>query len=257
MQDNTLSPKHLLMESNPHTNAVTVGPILPKHIAFIMDGNGRWAQQRGLPRTAGHEAGMRTVRKVVEACAQMSVRVVTLYAFSTENWQRPIQEVGFLMRLFQHYVGREIETLNRNNIQLRFIGRRQGLPADVLSAMKKGEEHTSQNDGVTLNIAINYGGRSEIVDAARNIIRAVRAGEIDAGDVSEATIGKFLYTTGQPDPELIIRTAGEKRLSNFLLWQSAYTLFWSTETKWPDFDTAELEQAIRDWQRETSEPTTL
>jgi len=252
MQDHTLSPKHLPMESNPYTKAVPEKPNIPQHIAFIMDGNGRWARQRGLPRTAGHEAGMRTVRKVVEACARMSIQVVTLYAFSTENWQRPVQEVGFLMRLFQHYVSREIETLNRNNIQLRFMGRRQGLPTDVLSAMKKGEERTSQNDGMTLNIAINYGGRTEIVDAARDIIRAVRAGEMDASEVSEAALSRFLYTAGQPDPELIIRTAGEKRLSNFLLWQSAYALFWSTETKWPDFNTSELEQAIRDWQRETS-----
>lgn len=253
MQNNT-HHKEIRMELNQHTNFVTEEQMIPQHIAFIMDGNGRWAQERGRPRTAGHEAGMRTVREVVEACARMSVRVVTLYAFSTENWQRPAHEVGFLMRLFQIYANREVKTLNRNNIRLQFIGRRHDLPSEVLKAMNRGESRTSQNDGMTLNIAINYGGRTEVIDAARSIIRSVRAGDMDASDISEATIGNYLYTAGQPDPELIIRTAGEKRLSNFLLWQSAYALFWSTTTKWPDFSTSELEQALHDWQQEISAP---
>lgn len=224
-------------------------PAVPRHIAFIMDGNGRWAQQRGLPRTAGHEAGMRKTREIVEACGHMGVKVVTLYAFSTENWRRPKTEVRFLMRLFEKFAITEIKTLNRNNVRLQYLGQQDGLPAGVQKAMVVGSRLTANNTGMILNIALNYGGRSEIVEAARAMIQAVRDGRLSPDALNEDTISQYLYTAGLPDPDLIIRTSGEQRLSNFLLWQSSHAFFWVTDTRWPDIGTADLEQAITAWSR--------
>ena len=224
-----------------------VDPILA-HIAIIMDGNGRWAQQRGLPRSAGHRAGVETVRHVVRACADLGLKVLTLYTFSTENWRRPEPEVALLMRLTEDYARREVDELDRNNVQLRILGRREGLPASLLRAMDEGIRRTAHNTGLVLNLAFNYGGRAEIVDAARAMVTAVRQGKLNPALLDEAVFGHFLYTAGLPDPDLVIRTAGEMRLSNFLIWQVAGALFWSTPVYWPDFDKTHLLAAIRAWQ---------
>ena len=241
MQNSNLEPT---MELSPD---VYEKPTVPAHIAFIMDGNGRWAQQRGLPRTVGHEAGMNNARDIVEICGHMGVKVVTLYAFSTENWQRPKGEVRFLMRLFEKHAVTEIKTLNRNNVQLRYLGQQGGLSLGVQKAMATGRRLTANNTGMILNIALNYGGRSEIVEAARVVIQDVRDGRLSPDAIDENTFSQRLYTAGLPDPDLVIRTGGEQRLSNFLLWQSSHAFFWVTDTRWPDLDAAELEQAITAW----------
>jgi undecaprenyl diphosphate synthase len=214
---------------------------------MIMDGNGRWAQQRGLPRTAGHKAGVETVRHIVRACADLGVKVLTMYTFSTENWRRPEPEVAFLMRLIEDYARREVDELDRNNVRLRMLGRREGLPASLLQAIDEGICHTAHNTGPVLNVAINYGGRAEIVNAAQAVVTAVQQDELNPALLDEAVLGRFLYTAGLRDPDLIIRTAGEMRLSNFLIWQAVGALFWSTPVYWPDFDKAHLLAAIRVW----------
>jgi len=189
---------------------------VPAHIAIIMDGNGRWAQQRGLPRTAGHKAGVETVRNIVRACADLGLKVLTLYTFSTENWRRPELEVAFLMRLAEDYARREVDELNQNNVQVRMLGRREGLPGSLLRAMDEGIRRTAHNTGLVLNLAFNYGGRAEIVDATRAMVTAVRQGQLNPALLDEDVLSRFLYTAGLPDPDLVIRTAGEMRLSNFL-----------------------------------------
>ncbi len=189
---------------------------VPAHIAIIMDGNGRWAQQRGLPRTAGHKAGVETVRHIVRACADLGLKVLTLYTFSTENWRRPELEVAFLMRLAEDYARREVDELNQNNVQVRMLGRREGLPGSLLRAMDEGIRRTAHNTGLVLNLAFNYGGRAEIVDATRAMVTAVRQGQLNPALLDEDVLSRFLYTAGLPDPDLVIRTAGEMRLSNFL-----------------------------------------
>jgi len=224
------------------------GDPLPAHIAIIMDGNGRWAQQRDLPRSAGHKAGVETVRHIVRASADLGVEALTLYTFSTENWRRPELEVAFLMHLAEDYARREVDELNQNNVQVRMIGRREGLPGSLLRAMDEGIHCTAHNTGLVLNLAINYGGRAEIVDAARAMVTAVRQSKLNPALLDEAVFGRFLYTAGLPDPDLVIRTAGEMRLSNFLIWQVAGALFWSTPVYWPDFDKTHLLAAIRAWQ---------
>jgi len=181
-----------------------------------MDGNGRWAQQRGLPRTAGHKAGVETVRNIVRACADLGLKVLTLYTFSTENWRRPELEVAFLMRLAEDYARREVDELNQNNVQVRMLGRREGLPGSLLRAMDEGIRRTAHNTGLVLNLAFNYGGRAEIVDATRAMVTAVRQGQLNPALLDEDVLSRFLYTAGLPDPDLVIRTAGEMRLSNFL-----------------------------------------
>ena len=221
---------------------------VPAHIAIIMDGNGRWAQNRGLPRTAGHKAGVETVQHIVCACIELGVKVLTLYAFSSENWQRPGSEVTFLMRLAEDYARKEVDELTRNNVQVRMLGRREGLPGSLLQAMDEGMRRTAHNTGMVLNLAFNYGGRAEIVDAARAVVTAVRHGRLNAALLDEAVLGRFLYTAGLPDPDLVIRTAGEMRLSNFLIWQVVGALFWSTPVYWPEFDETHLLAAIRVWQ---------
>ncbi|MCD6285825.1 MAG: di-trans,poly-cis-decaprenylcistransferase [Anaerolineae bacterium] len=224
-------------------------PGVPRHVAIIMDGNGRWAQARGLPRTAGHQAGVRSIRSIIEACGELGVCGLTLYAFSTENWARPQAEVDFLMRLLQDYARREASELRRNGVRLNVIGRREGLPPALLETLDQAVRETRDGERLILNLAINYGGRAEIVDATRSLVRAVRRGEVDPERIDEATFGHFLYTAARADPDLVIRTGGEQRLSNFLLWQTAEAFFWSTPVHWPDFQNADLLVAIQAWHR--------
>jgi undecaprenyl diphosphate synthase len=218
---------------------------LPAHVAIIMDGNGRWAAQRHLPRVEGHRAGIESVRDVVETSARLGIGVLTLYAFSVENWKRPRAEVNTLMMLLKRYIRLELSTLLRNNIQFRVIGRSEELSPDVQRELQIGVRQTAANTGMQFNIALNYGGRAEIVDAAR---RAMAAG-IAPDDLDERRFGEFLYTSGQPDPDLLIRTSGEMRVSNFLLWQIAYAEIWVTETLWPDFRRRDLLEAVVAYQK--------
>ena len=218
---------------------------LPSHIAIIMDGNGRWAARRHLPRVEGHRAGIDSVRDTVEASARLGIRVLTLYAFSVENWKRPRTEVSVLMTLLKRYLALELSTLGENNIRFRLCGRREGLAPDVAFELDRAVEATSANTGMQFNIALNYGGRAEIVDAARRIVAAGLAPEA----IDEQRFGEYLYTAGQPDPDLLIRTSGELRVSNFLLWQIAYAEIWVTETLWPDFRRRDLFEAILAFQK--------
>ena len=218
---------------------------LPSHIAIIMDGNGRWAAQRHLPRVEGHRAGIDSVRDVVETSARLGIDVLTLYAFSVENWKRPRAEVNTLMMLLKRYIRLELSTLLQNNIRFRVIGRAEELAPDVQQELDIGIRQTAGNTGMLFNIALNYGGRAEIVDAAR---RAIAEG-IAADDLDERRFGELLYTAGQPDPDLLIRTSGEMRISNFLLWQIAYSEIWVTETLWPDFRRRDLLDAVVAYQK--------
>jgi len=218
---------------------------LPAHIAIIMDGNGRWAAQRRLPRVEGHRAGIDSVRDVVETSARLGIDVLTLYAFSIENWKRPRAEVNTLMMLLKLYLRRELGTLHENNVRFRVIGRSEELAEDVQYELELGMGQTATNTGMLFNIALNYGGRAEIVDAAR---RAIVAGVLP-DQLDERRFSEFLYTAGQPDPDLLIRTSGEMRVSNFLLWQIAYSEIWVTETLWPDFRRRDLLEAIVAYQK--------
>ena len=218
---------------------------LPAHVAIIMDGNGRWAAQRHLPRVEGHRAGIDSVRDVVESSARLGIGVLTLYAFSVENWKRPRAEVSTLMTLLKRYLRLELSTLLKNNIRFHVIGRPEELSPDVRHELEIGARQTAANTGMQFNIALNYGGRAEIVDAAR---RAIAAG-VPADELDEQRFGDFLYTAGQPDPDLLIRTSGEMRVSNFLLWQIAYAEIWVTETLWPDFRCRHLLDAIVAYQK--------
>jgi undecaprenyl diphosphate synthase len=218
---------------------------LPRHLAVIMDGNGRWAAQRHLPRVEGHRAGIESVREVVEGSARLGIRVLTLYAFSVENWKRPASEVSTLMMLLKRYLRLELNTLLKNDIRFRVIGRAADLAADVRSELALAQEKTAANTGMLFNIALNYGGRAEIVEAVKRLLDAgIRADEID-----EERFAGFLYTAGQPDPDLLIRTSGEMRVSNFLLWQIAYSEIWVTDTLWPDFRKRHLLEAILAYQK--------
>jgi len=218
---------------------------LPSHVAIIMDGNGRWAAQRHLPRVEGHRAGIDSVRDAVETSARLGIDVLTLYAFSVENWKRPRAEVNTLMMLLKRYIRLELGTLHTNNIKFQVIGRPDELASDVQRELEIGIRQTAGNSGMLFNIALNYGGRAEIVDAAR---RAIAAG-ISPDDLDERRFGEFLYTAGQPDPDLLIRTSGEMRVSNFLLWQIAYSEIWVTETLWPDFRRRDLLEAVLAYQK--------
>ena len=222
---------------------------LPAHVAIIMDGNGRWATQRHLPRVAGHRAGIDAVRDVVEASARLGLDVLTLYAFSQENWKRPRSEVSTLMSLLKEYVNRELKTLLDNDIRFQVIGREHELDPSVRQHLDHAIEATSRCRGLLFNIALSYGGRAEILDACRSIAADVRAGLLEPDAVDEEAIASRLYTAGQPDPDLFIRTSGEMRVSNFLLWQIAYAEIWVTPTLWPDFRRRELFQAIVDFQK--------
>src|SRR6185436_8624661 len=207
---------------------------LPRHVAVIMDGNGRWAKLRHKPRVEGHRAGITAVRDVVETSARLGLQVLTLYAFSTENWKRPRSEVSVLMSLLKRYLRDELDTLLRNNIRFRVIGRPGDLPADVQDELARAMERTSTAPGLVFNIALNYSGRAEIIDAVRRALLET-AGNGDRGPIDEERLSSCLYTAGQPDPDLLIRTSGEMRVSNFLLWQIAYAEIWVTDTLWPDF----------------------
>jgi undecaprenyl diphosphate synthase len=218
---------------------------LPAHVAVIMDGNGRWAAQRHLPRVEGHRAGIESVRAVVEGSAQLGIRVLTLYAFSVENWKRPAAEVSTLMMLLKRYLRSELNTLLRNDIRFKVVGRIEDLAADVQRELRDAEQKTAGNGGMLFNIALNYGGRAEIVEAARKLI----ASGVNADAVDEQMFSAQLYTAGQPDPDLLIRTSGEMRVSNFLLWQIAYAEIWVTDTLWPDFRKRHLLEAILAYQK--------
>jgi undecaprenyl diphosphate synthase len=220
---------------------------LPRHVAIIMDGNGRWAKLRHKRRVEGHRAGIASVREVVETSARLGIQVLTLYAFSLENWKRPKTEVATLMGLLKHYLRMELNTLLKNNIRFQVIGR-PGLPADVAAELDRGTERTRHCTGLHFNIALNYGGRAEITDAVRRLVADALAGKHGA-PIEEDTISAYLYTAGQPDPDLLIRTSGEMRVSNFLLWQIAYSEIWVTDVLWPDFRRRHLLQAIADYQK--------
>jgi undecaprenyl diphosphate synthase len=223
---------------------------LPEHIAIIMDGNGRWAKLRSLPRVAGHRAGIEPVRETVETCARMGVRSLTLYAFSCENWKRPRSEVETLWRLLRYYLKTEVPKLMRNNVRLVVIGRPESLPGIVQRDLIAAEQTTSVNTVLQVNLALNYGGRAELVDAANQAMdRARREGRLDQFRFDEETIAAHLYTAGQPDPDLLIRTSGEMRISNFLLWQVAYAELYVTDTYWPDFKRTDLLRAVLDYQK--------
>jgi undecaprenyl diphosphate synthase len=223
---------------------------LPQHIAIIMDGNGRWAKRRHMPRVAGHRAGVSAVRSTVETAARIYIPSLTLYAFSAENWQRrPATETGFLMRLLRHFLKEEVPTLNKNNIRLEYIGRQRELPAEVQETMQWAREATAKNTGMRLTLALNYGARLEIVDAFESIVNtAQQNGGINHLKIDEEMISKHLYTRDLPDPDLIIRTSGEMRISNFLLWQIAYSEIYVTDVLWPDFRGANLLEAIAEFQ---------
>jgi undecaprenyl diphosphate synthase len=215
------------------------------HVAIIMDGNGRWAQQRGLPRLAGHRAGTENLRRILEACVEFGIEELTIYAFSTENWQRPAQEVSGLMSILERVIDRELDSLDKQGVQLRHIGRTEGLRPDLLKKIQRAVERTRNNRRLIVNVAFNYGGRAEILDAARACMRE----GIDPDSLDEATFSRHLYTAASPDPDLIIRTGGENRLSNFLIWQAAYAEIYSTPIYWPDFDKEELRKAVQEFAR--------
>jgi undecaprenyl diphosphate synthase len=222
---------------------------LPQHIAVIMDGNGRWAQRRHLPRIAGHRAGVQSARTVIETCARLNIPALTLYAFSMENWRRPKAEIDFLMRLLREYLRKELPVIHRNNIRLLVIGRPDQLPEAVRTDVERAMDQTAKNSGMRLAVALNYGGRAELVDAFNRILDRVRNNGLANARVDEEMISQHLYTAGLPDPDLLIRTSGEMRVSNFLLWQIAYAEIYVTETLWPDFTRAQLLEALLDFQK--------
>ncbi|MEO1129697.1 MAG: isoprenyl transferase [Planctomycetota bacterium] len=220
---------------------------IPRHVAIIMDGNGRWAQERGFPREFGHRNGATSVRRVIEEAGALGIECVTLYSFSVENWKRPPREVSELMRLYLEYMGGERSAFVRRNMRFRQIGRRDGLPPEALDALDATVEATAHCTGPTLCLAVNYGSRDEIIDAVRSIAAQVQDGHLSIDDIDAATIGRHLYTAELPDPDLLIRTAGERRISNFLLWQISYAEIYVTDRYWPDFDAESLRDAVRDY----------
>jgi undecaprenyl diphosphate synthase len=222
---------------------------LPKHIAIIMDGNGRWAKKRNLPRIAGHKAGVEALRDVIKTCSNIGISYLTLFAFSTENWKRPTQEVNALMELLVIYLRKEVSELHRNDVIIKVIGDISKLPETAITEINKATEMTSNNSGLTVNIALNYGGRSEILLGVEKIAKKILNNELKLQDINESVFSNFLYTKGIPDPDLIIRTSGELRISNFLIWQAAYSELWFTDIYWPDFKGKHLIKAIKDYQK--------
>jgi undecaprenyl diphosphate synthase len=222
---------------------------LPRHVAIIMDGNGRWAISRGMPRVAGHGEGVKAVRNTVRAAGAVGIEYLTLYAFSSENWKRPRHEVSTLMNLLERSIDRELPELMERNVRFRVIGRPKGVPPEVQRRIDHVVDATAANTGLTLLMAFNYGARDEIVDAFRRLAKDVRDGQVEPDEIDEVRIGRALYTDGVPDPDLLIRTSGEMRLSNFLLWQIAYTELWVTATRWPDFGPRDLYLAVADFQQ--------
>ncbi|SFU87835.1 undecaprenyl diphosphate synthase [Clostridium sp. DSM 8431] len=221
---------------------------IPKHIAIIMDGNGRWAKERNLPRQFGHKAGVETIRKIIKEADRLGVGYVTFYAFSTENWKRPPEEISALMKLLVQYLRQEIDELDRNNVVINVLGDISRLPKECIDEINKSIERTSKNTGIVMNFALNYGGRNEITRAMRLIAEDIENNKISPKEIDEKTIEKYLYTAGMPDPDIIIRPSGEQRLSNFLLWQCAYSEFWYSNINWPDFTEEDLKRAIHDFQ---------
>jgi undecaprenyl diphosphate synthase len=222
---------------------------VPRHVAVIMDGNGRWAKKRGLPRVAGHHEGVTSVRNIVRTAGEIGIEFLTLYAFSSENWNRPSHEVATLMSLLERSIDRELPELMARNVRFRVIGRPNGVPRSVSQRIEHVVAATAANTGLTLLMAFNYGGRDELVDAFRALADEVKAGALSPEDIDEGRVSRTLYTAGVPDPDLLIRTSGEMRVSNFLLWQIAYTELWMTPTLWPDFGPRELYLAVADFQR--------
>ena len=233
-------------------NSLPKFDILPQHVGFIMDGNGRWAQQRGLPRWKGHIEGAKTFRVIGEYAADIGIKCMTFYAFSTENWRRPKEEVNAIMELFRDYLKEADERKAENEekgIHMTFLGDRSVLPMDMRMLMNKIERVSGKQHKVTVNIAVNYGSREEITHSAREIARLVKSGKLSPDDITEETVSQHLYTSGQPDPDLIIRPSGEHRLSNFMLWQAAYAEFWSSNVLWPDFSKEDLNEALREFEK--------
>ncbi|MCC6174100.1 MAG: di-trans,poly-cis-decaprenylcistransferase [Chloroflexi bacterium] len=233
------------MATQPQTLGRPVDQVqrVPAHVAIIMDGNGRWARKRGLPRLAGHRAGTQNIRRIIEACVESGVETLTLYAFSTENWRRPPDEVSGLFRILGEVIDRETNELHRNGVRVQHLGCLEGLPANLQARVRRAVTLTQDNTRLTLNVAFNYGGRAEIIEAVRRLLRA----GIDPDALDEETFSAYLYTGGQHDPDLIIRTAGEMRLSNFLIWQAAYAEYWSTSLYWPDFGKEQFLQALQEF----------
>jgi undecaprenyl diphosphate synthase len=229
---------------NDSANKPEAGERTPRHIAVIMDGNGRWARARGMPRHAGHRAGVKSLRETVEQSVRRGVSYLTVFAFSSENWRRPADEVSKLMSLFIEALQREVAELHRNNVRLRFIGAREQLNADLVRSIEAAEEKTAGNSGLTLVVAAAYGGRWDIVQAAASLARRVEAGELEVNGIDEAMLSEALALNGMPDPDLLIRTGGERRISNFLLWNLAYAELWFTDCLWPDFGDAQFDEAL-------------
>mgnify|MGYP001818880096 FL=1 len=220
---------------------------IPEHIAIVMDGNGRWAERQGKPRTAGHRAGVESVRRVMEVCGQEGVKVLTLFAFSSENWKRPKSEVSLLLDLFLVALNQEIRRIDKRNVRLRVVGDVSAFPPKLQQRIADAEQLTASNDGMLLQIAANYGGRWDITQAARSLARQVQAGELNADDIDETSMGRAMCCSDVPDPDLFIRTGGEQRISNFLLWQSAYTELYFSDVLWPDFHEAAMRAAMEDY----------
>lgn len=222
---------------------------VPRHVAIIMDGNGRWAAKRGLPRAAGHRAGVKAVRETLAAAIELGIEYLTVYSFSSENWSRPADEVNTLMGLFVEVLERELESLQRLGIRVRVIGRDDTVPSETMNAFRRTEAKTAENTALTFVVALNYGGRAEMADAVRAVVGDVVQGRLDPAAIDETVISEHLYTRGMPDPDLVIRTSGEMRISNFLLWQIAYSELWVTAVLWPDFSRHDLLRAVIDYQR--------
>ena len=228
-----------------HKNDITINDIvLPQHIGIIMDGNGRWAKKRGLPRTAGHTAGAQTFRRIARYCSDIGIKYLTVYAFSTENWKRPQEEVDAIMKLFKEYMIEAISDFQDDSIVVKFIGDRSVFSPDMLELIERNEHDSKDRDGMVLNIAMNYGGRDELVHAVKNIAQRVKDGELEVDSIDDQLISDSIYTSGQPDPDLIIRPSGEYRTSNFLLWQSAYSEYCIMDVLWPDFTNDDLDKAL-------------
>jgi len=222
---------------------------IPVHVAIIMDGNGRWAKKRGLPRTEGHREGIGRIKEILKDAGELGIRFLTLFTFSTENWKRPKSEVDMLMRHLDRFLSRNMKELDKNNIRLKIIGRRQPIPDYLWEKLVEAQDLTKENSGLTVNLAFNYGSRQEIIDAARNAAKEILDKKMDIEELTESKFGDFLYTHGMPDPDLLIRTASEMRLSNFLLWQLSYAEFYFCDTYWPDFRKEDLEKAISEYQK--------
>lgn len=235
-------------EEQKGTEILSPSAHVPAHVAIIMDGNGRWAKERSLPRIMGHRQGMQTVKRIVRKADAMGIKILTLYAFSTENWKRPKDEVDYLMSLPQEYLATELDELIQRNVQIRMVGKEERIPSSTLEAIVTAREKTKENTGLILNFALNYGGRNEIIDAVQQIATLIQDKQLTIDEITEENFSRFLYTANLPDPDLLIRTSGELRISNFMLWQLAYTELWFTDCYWPDFTEDDLEEAVRAYQ---------